>query len=170
MRSLKLFIINALTLIVGIGLMSGSFSSRDAVAAPVDSVPKIQVQKLGNYRGQYLTALYTIGTRPFLGTDSSQVTLTELRESRAVLIGADFVDLPALELIKQGFRPGYNLLVFVISPEPNYSWVNANGAPVANMTPTENHRATLIRSYTKGEVEALIAGQGLDTGLVLTLE
>ncbi len=170
MKSIKLLFINALTLLIGIGFMTGSFSSRDAYAAPTDNVPKIQVQKLGNFRGQYLTAFYTIGNRPFLGTHSSQVTLNEIKESRTVFIGADFVDLPAVELAKQGFHPGYNLLVFVISPEPNYSWVNANGEAVTNMTKTENHRASLIRSYTKSEIEALLVGQGLESGLVLTLQ
>lgn len=170
MRNLKLFVVNALTLIVGLGLMTGSFSSRDANAAPIDAVPKIQVQKLGNYKGQYLTAFYTVGNRPFLGTDSSQVTIDEVKEVRTVFIGADFAALPAVELAKQGFRPGYNLIVFVISPEPNYSWVNANGATVANMVPTANHRHSLIRSYTKGEVEALIIGQGIENGLVMTLQ
>lgn len=170
MRSLKLLVINTLTFIVGIGLMSGAFSGRDAMAGPTDTVPKIQVQKLGNYRGQYLTAFYALGTRPFLSTDSSQVTLSEVKASRTVFIGADFVDFPSIELAKQGFRPGYNLLVLVISPEPKFSWQNANGAAVENMEASNNHRASLIRSFTQGEIEALLTGQGLDNSLILTLQ
>ncbi|MBK9323592.1 MAG: hypothetical protein IPM97_11735 [Bdellovibrionaceae bacterium] len=170
MKSLKFIFINTLTLLIGLAFMTGSFSSRNAYAGPTDIAPKIQVQKLGNFRGHYLTAFYALGTRPFLGTHSSQVTLTELKTAKTAFIGADFVDFPAVELAKQGFQPGYNLLVFVISPEPNYSWVNANGEDVKNMIVTNNHRASLIRSYTKSEIEALLVGQGLESGLVLTLQ
>ena len=152
--------------------MSGSFSGRDAQAqsAPTDSIPKIQVQKLGNYRGQYLTTYYAVGTRPFLSTDSSQVNLSEIKQASTTPITADFVSLPAVDLVKQGFRPGYNLIVFVISPEANYSWINTDGSATVGLTTTPNHRASLIRSYSKSEIESLITGQGLQNGLILTLQ
>lgn len=170
MRSLQFLFINALTLIIGLGLMSGSFSNNDAHAAPTEVVPKIQVQKIGNYRGQHLTAFYAVGTRPFLATDSSQVTLSEVKGLRTEVVTSDFVTLPQIELQKQGFRPGYNLVLIVISPQPNYSFVNANGAAIAGMPKSNNQRASLIRSFSKAEIEALITGQGLPDGLVLTLQ
>lgn len=170
MRSLQFLFINALTLIIGIGLMSGSFTPNDAQAAPTEVVPKIQIQQIGNYRGQYLTAFYAVGTRPFLATDSSQVTLSEVKAIRTEVIQDDFVTLPQIELQKQGFRPGYNLVVVVISPEPDYSFVNANGEPIVGMPQTKNQRSSLIRSYSKAEIESLATGQGLPDGLVLTLQ
>jgi regulator of extracellular matrix RemA (YlzA/DUF370 family) len=170
MRSLQFLFINALTLIIGLGLMSGSFSGNEAQAAPTETVPKIQIQKLGNFKGQYLTAFYSVGTRPFLSTDSSQVILSEVKVAKTEFIAADFVTLPPLDLQKQGFRPGYNLVVFVISPAADFSFVNANGSVIAGMPNTQNHRATLIHSFSKAEIESLMTGQGLEGGLVLTLQ
>lgn len=170
MRSLKLFFINALTVIIGLGLMSGSFSSRDAQAAPTESVPKIQVQKLGNFRGQYVTAFYAVGTRPFLSTDSSQFTLSEVKAVKTQVVSTDHVTFPQLELEKHGFRPGYNLVVIVVSPEPDFSMANANGSAITGMPKTGNNRASLVRSFSKSEIESLMTGQGLQGGLVLTLE
>lgn len=170
MRSLQFFFINALTLVIGLGLMSGSFSPNDAQAAPTETVPKIQIQKVGNFKGQYLTAFYAVGTRPFLSTDSSQFTLTEVKSIKTEVVAADFVTLPQVDLQKQGFRPGYNLVVIAISPMPDFSLVNADGSPIAGMPNTQNHRATMIRSFSKAEIESLATGQGLPEGLVLTLQ
>ena len=133
-------------------------------------VPKIQIQKLGNYRGQHLTAFYAVGTRPFLATDSSQVTLSEVKGIHREVVLNDFVTLPQVELLKQGFRPGYNLVMVAISPDPDYTFVNANGTEIGGMPKSTNQRATLLRSYSKAEIEALVTGQGLADGLILTLQ
>ncbi len=170
MRSLPFFFINALTLILGLGLMSGSFSANDAQAAPSETVQTIQIQKLGNFKGQYLTAFYAVGTRPFLSTDSSQFTLSEVKVAKTMVVNADFVTLPPVDLQKQGFRPGYNLLVVAISPAPDFSYVNADGSAITGMPNTTNHRATIIRSFSKAEIESLASGQGLPEGLILTLQ
>ncbi len=170
MRSLQFFFINALTLIIGLGLMSGSFSTNDAQAASTEIVPKIQIQRLGNFKGQYLTAYYAIGTRPFFSTDSGQVTLSEIKNTKTEVVTADFITLPQLELEKQGFRPGYNLVVVVVSPSPDFSFVNADGSGIFGMKNTQNHRASLIRSFSKAELESMVTGQGLEGGLVLTLQ
>jgi len=170
MKSLKLLAINALTLIVGLGLMGGSFSNNQAHAAQVEVVPKIQIQNLANYRGQYLTAYYSVGTRPFLATDSSQVTLTEVKGIVTQVIENDFVILPSIELQKEGFRPGYNLVVVVISPLPDYSFLNADGSAILGMPLTNNQRASLIRSFSKAEIASLETGLNLPDGLVLLLQ
>lgn len=160
MKSFKLFMINALTLIVGLGLMSGSFSSQDASASGSENVPKIQVQKLSSYRGQYLTVYYGYGTRPFLNSDVQALKLNEIKETRTSYIAGDYVDLPTLQLAKDGVRLGYNLAVFVVSREPRFDW--------SNLVARQN--ASLIQAYTKGEIEALKTGQGLEDGLILTLQ
>jgi hypothetical protein len=170
MRSLQFLFINALTLIIGLGLMSGSFSSNDAQAAPIETVPNIQIQKIGNFKGQFLLAYYAIGTRALLSTDPSQVTLSEVKASKILAITEDHLTLPQIELQKQGFRPGYNLVMIVITPFPDFSFVNADGSSIKGMPNSQNHRASLIRSFSKVELESLMTGQGLPDGLVLTLE
>lgn len=115
MRSLKLIVINALTLIIGLGLMSGSVSQRNAEAARFETIPSLQINRLGNLRGQYLTVLYAVGSRPFISTDASQINISQVKESRTVYLTSDAVTLPAVQVEKEGFRPSYNIVVFVVS-------------------------------------------------------
>lgn len=165
MKSLKLIIINALTLIVGLGLMTGSFSDRSAEAARFETIPSLQVNKLGNLRGQYLTVLYAVGSRPFISMDSTQISITQVKESRTVAITADSMKLPAVQVEKEGFRPSYNIIVFVVSPQPNYSWVNADGSVPQGMTATANRLSSLINAINKADVDSFVTAQG-DTSIL----
>lgn len=160
MKSFKLVIINALTLIVGIGLMSGSLSTKSARAAKLESVPSIEVSKLGNYKGQYLTVLYAVGSRPFISTDASQLNISQVKESRTVYITGDSVTLPQVQVEKEGFRPSYNIVVFVVSPQQNYSWVNADGTAPQGMPTTPNRLANKINAVNKSDVDSFIAAKG----------
>lgn len=169
MKSLKLLIINALTLIIGLGLMSGSVSQRNAEAARFESIPSLQVNRLGNFRGQYLTVLYAVGSRPFISTDASQITISQVKESRTVYISADSMSLPKVQVEKEGFRPSYNIVIFIVSPQPNYSWVNADGSAPQGMTLTNNHQSSLMNSINKTEVESFLSTQGEDAVLNVNL-
>lgn len=169
MKSLKLLIINALTLIIGLGLMSGSVSQRNAEAARFESIPAIQVNRLGNFRGQYLTVLYAVGSRPFISTDSSQITISQVKESRTVYISADSMSLPKVQVEKEGFRPSYNIVIFVVSPQPNYSWVNADGSAPQGTSLTNNHLSSLTNSVNKTEVDEFISAHGEESVLNVNL-
>ncbi|KYG60971.1 hypothetical protein AZI86_18835 [Bdellovibrio bacteriovorus] len=169
MKSLKLLIINALTLIIGLGLMSGSVSQRNAEAARFEAIPSIQVNRLGNLRGQYLTVLYAVGSRPFISTDASQITISQVKESRTVYISADSMSLPKVQVEKEGFRPSYNIVIFVVSPQPNYSWVNADGSAPQGMTLTNNHQISLMNSINKTDVDDFISAQGEEAILNVNL-
>ncbi len=160
MRSLKLIIINALTLIIGLGLMSGSVSQRNAEAARFETIPSLQVNRLGNFRGQYLTVLYAVGSRPFISTDSSQITISQVKEARTVYISDDAMTLPAVQVEKEGFRPSYNIIVFVVSPQSNYSWVNADGSVPQGMSLTSNHMSSLINAINRTDVDGFVSAQG----------
>ena len=160
MRALKLVIINALTLIIGLGLMSGSLSQGTAQAARFETIPAMKVNKLGNLKGQYLTVLYAVGSRPFLSTDPSQINITQVKESRTVYITADAMALPAVQVEKEGFRPSYNIVVFVVSPQQNYSWVNEDGSTPQGTTATNNHLRSVANSINKTDIDAFIAASG----------
>jgi hypothetical protein len=112
MKSLKLIVINALTLLIGLGLLTGSLSQRNANAARFEVIPALQIAKLGNYRGQYLTILYAVGSRPFISTDSSQINISQVKESRTIYITDDAMTTPIVQVEKEGFRPSYNIVVF----------------------------------------------------------
>lgn len=169
MKSLKLIIINALTLIIGIGLLTGSVSSRNAAAARFEAIPSLQVNRLGNYRGQYLTVLYAVGARPFISTEPSQIAISQVKEARTVYISADSVSLPKTQVEKEGFRPSYNIVVFVISPQPNYSWLNADGSLPQGMSPTNYHLSSLVNAINKPDVDKFISTTGIDGLLQVNL-
>ncbi|WP_413557720.1 hypothetical protein [Bdellovibrio sp. HCB209] len=160
MKSLKLFIINALTFFVGIGLMSGALSTKSARAAKLESVPSIQVSKLGNYKGQYLTVLYAVGSRAIISTDPSQINISQVKESRTVYITGDNVTLPQVQVEKEGFRPSYNIVVFVVSPQQNYSWVNADGTAPQGMPTTPNRLSNKISAVNRSDVDSFITSKG----------
>ncbi|WP_413575051.1 hypothetical protein ACLVWU_12390 [Bdellovibrio sp. HCB290] len=160
MKSFKLAAINALTLIIGLGLMSGSFSSKSAKAAKLEAVPSIEVTQLGNYKGQYLTVLYAVGSRPFISTDASQLNISQVKESRTVYITGDTVTLPQVQVEKEGFRPSYNIVVFVVSPQQNYSWVNADGTSPQGMPKTANQLRNKINAINKSDVDSFITSKG----------
>lgn len=169
MKSLKLIIINALTLIIGLGLLSGSVSYRSAEAARFETIPSLQVNRLGNFRGQYLTVLYAVGARPFISTEPSQITISQVKEARTVYISSDSVSLPKTQVEKEGFRPSYNIIVFVVSPQPNYSWLNADGTLPQGMSPTNYHLSSLVNAINKTDVEKFIATSGEDGLLQVNL-
>jgi hypothetical protein len=169
MKSFKLFIINALTLIIGLGLMSGSFSQRNAEAARFDTVPSLQVNKLGNFNGQYLTVLYAVGSKPFISTDTSQISVSQIKDSRTIFISSDTMTLPAVQVEKEGFRPSYNIVIFVVSPQSNYSWINTDGTIPQGSTDTGNHSSSLISAVNKSDVDDFVTAQGADAVLQVNL-
>ncbi|MGZ3781409.1 MAG: hypothetical protein ACXVCY_12230 [Pseudobdellovibrionaceae bacterium] len=169
MKSVKLVIINALTLIIGLGLLSGSVLNRNAEAARFETIPALQVNHLGNFAGQYLTVLYAVGARPFISTDPLQITLAQIKETRTLYISSDILTLPTVEVEKEGFRPSYNIIVFVISPQNNYSWLNADGSSPQGMVQTGNHLNSLVNSVNKSEVDAFISASGTNGVMQINL-
>lgn len=153
MKSFKFILINALTLIIGLGLMSGSVSQRKAQAARFETIPGLSVGGLGNLRGQYLTLLYVIASRPLIATESSQITVTQVKESRTVYIAADQMTLPAVRVEKEGFRPSYNMVLLVTSAQPDFSWTNADGSTPQGSPITANHNFGLMKILGKSDIE-----------------
>lgn len=155
MKSLKFVLINALTLILGLGVMSSYVAQRSAEAARFDSVPTLKITGLGNKMGQYLNVIYSVGSEPFLATSASQVNIAHVKSVNTIRISADTVTVPSVQVQKQGFSPSYNMVVLVISPQPNYSWVDADGTSPDGMTGTGNHVATLIHPIQRSDLESL---------------
>jgi hypothetical protein len=170
MKSLKLIIINALTLIIGIGLMSGSFSQRDAQAARFETVPALSVGALGNMQGQYLTVLYAVGSRPFISTDASQITLSQVKDAKSVYISADTMAFPSVQVEKEGVRPSYNMVILIVSPQPNFAWVNADGSVPQGVVATGNRQASLMNAMNKSDIDAFIAAKGEAATLTISIK
>lgn len=153
MKQLKLLTINFLTLLVGLGLMTGSISQQDAFAARFDTVPALEVSNLGNYRGQYLTVIYAIGAKPLFSTNDTQVILSQVKESRSSMIKDDQLNFASIQVEKEGFRPSYNMIVVVVSPEPQFTWVNADGTVPRGVSTSNNRQKNRIFVLNRADLE-----------------
>lgn len=169
MKSLKFVIINALTLIIGLGLMSGSISQKDAQPAHFEAIPSLKITQLGNYRGQYLTVLYAVGSRPLLADDENKISLSQVKDSRTAYITGDSLQLPSTQVEKEGFRPSYNMVLFVVSKQPNFSWINSDGRLPQGLTLTKNQQRSLIKSLNKSEIETFTKARGQKMAYVVRL-
>ncbi|MFN7453375.1 MAG: hypothetical protein ACK5RO_01815 [Pseudobdellovibrionaceae bacterium] len=103
-------------------------------------VPEINLNGLGNYRGQYATVIYANG-RPAVITSSSpiqkQVVLRSVSFTATKPISADGVVFPKTDISNVGFIT-YNMIVFVVHREPQFTWVNANGTVPEGVKAPEN--------------------------------
>lgn len=157
MKQIKLLTINFLTLLVGLGLMTGSISSQEAFAARFDTVPKLEISNLGNYRGQHLTVLYAIGARPLFSTNDNQVILSEVKEARSFVIRDDQIQLESLQVEKEGFRPSYNVIVIVVSPSPQFTWINADGTTPRGVELSNNRQRSRVLVVNRSDMENILS-------------
>ena len=170
MKSLKLIIINALTLLIGLGLLTGSLSQRNANAARFEVIPALQIAKLGQFRGQYLTILYAVGSRPLISSDSDEINISQVKESRTIYITDDTMNTPIVQVEKEGFRPSYNIVAFVISSQPNYSWVNNDSTIPQGVTSTNNHQSALINTINRTSIDTFVNKNGDTATLTVNLQ
>lgn len=159
MKELRRLTIGFLTLVLGLGLMSGSLETREAQAGRVDQIPEIRVQNLGNYRGQYLNVLYVIASRAVIALDGG-VTVQQVRAMKQLPITADSLVLPAVEVEKAGIRSSYNMILFVISPQEGFSWINDNGRDYVGRLTTKNSQKSLVRTLDKYDVDSYVSRFG----------
>ncbi len=163
MNSIKLLFVNALILLIGVALMTGALSRDKSEAARLERLPALEVQGLKNYRGQYLTVYYAIGSRPFISPDDSKINLSQIKEARSVYITNDTIKLTSTEIEKEGFRPSYNIVMFIVSKEPNYSWVNADGSIPLGLTGGKNSSFSVISSLNKTKIDRTLLHNNKDT-------
>jgi len=103
-------------------------------------VPEINLTGLGNYRGQFATIIYANG-RPAVISSSSptqkQVVLRSVSLTATKQISGDGVVFPKTDISNVGFIT-YNMIVFVVHREPQFTWVNANGTVPEGVAAPEN--------------------------------
>lgn len=170
MKTFKLAVINIVTLLIGLGLLSGSVSLKSAQAARFETIPAVKVTSLENYRGQYLTVLYAVGSRPFTSNDSSQLSLSQVKDSRTAYITSDSMSLPSVQVEKEGFRPSYNMIVVVVSPSADFGWVNADGSQPQGSPPTNNKEILALNVINKTDVASFVKKQKGNAVLTVDLQ
>lgn len=137
------------TLLIGLGLMSGSFAQRTALAGPTDTVPAIQVTTSKDQIGRYLHVIYAVGRPGFLNVSPiPYVDIIREKESQTVLITSEVMMIPAVQIRKTPGRGSYNMVIFTVSKSANRNWVNAD----VNPNPTDYSFVGLIQ---KPQIDAL---------------
>lgn len=118
-----------LTLLLGLGLMSGAFARRDALAGRIDTVPPIQVTVSKNLVGQYLHVIYAVGRPGFLNLSPVPYLDIIRPQSQSQLISSEVVTFPAVQIEKTPGRGSYNMVIFALSPSAQMNWVNVDVNP-----------------------------------------
>lgn len=133
MKTLKNKFLPFMTLVLGLGIMSGSFAQRTARAGRVDTVPAIQINNTQSLAGRYIHVVYAVGRPGFISV--SQIPFLDvIRTIQTVQVAGPNVTLPALQLEKLPLRGSYNMIVFVISNAPSITWANPDVNPNVNYT------------------------------------
>lgn len=132
MTALKNKILPALTLVLGLGLMNGSFAQRVAEAGPTESIPAIKITNTRPFLGRYIHVLYAIA-RPGALNVTKVPYIDYARLARTVQVTGDEVNFePVIGLEKIKFRGAYNMIIFVWSYDPVISWANQDQNPNVN--------------------------------------
>lgn len=142
------------TLIMGLGLMSGSFAQRSALAGRIDTLPSIEVTVPAQFQGQYLHVLYAVGRPGFLTVGEPIPYIDIVRpQSQGQLVQSTKVTFPSVQIEKTPGRGSYNMVVFAVSKSPQIRWVNVD----VNPNPTEYRYVGVL---LKPEIDAFMAQFG----------
>ena len=127
---------------------------------PGKTVSSIQVSGLGNYRGNFITAIYARGGPSSLAAPEKQflINLRQIRLQKTLEITADTVTFPATTTLTwTGLQFPYDYVVFVIHQNNDsvFKWANPNGtfpegSPDGYATPMIK-----VDFLTKAQIETL---------------
>jgi|GEM_PF-3149035 hypothetical protein len=120
---LPLSVLPLLTLIFGLGIMSGSFAQRTALAGRQDLVPAIQLNNTQKFNGQFIHAVYAIQRVGFIGVTPVPY-LEKIRVVTTLKVQSNTLLFDSVVIDKEPFRGSYNIVVFLVSDLPTLQWVN----------------------------------------------
>lgn len=127
---IKLPVLPLLTLILGLGIMSGSFAQRTAFAGRQDVIPSIQLNNTQKYNGKFIHAIYAIQRAGFIGVTPAPY-LERIRSVMTLKSQSNSLLFNSVTIEKEPFRGSYNIVVFVVSDLPTLRWVNPDQAVTA---------------------------------------
>ena len=153
-------------MILSLGILFGTlmtfFHSVPTLAGRTVTVPAIQIQKTGNYLGQFATIYYGFEKTSIIQADASLISLSHVRLSQTRQISGDNVQVPAVQIDKEGVRGALDTVVVVISHYPNFSWKNADGSFPTGVKDTKIyetshisfHKMTVLDAYQNSNPSA----------------
>ena len=146
----------SLSLLILTGMLVSFFHSVPALAGRSVTVPAIELQKTGNYLGQYATAYYGFEKTTIIHADSSVIALSSVRMTQTRTVDGDTVQFPAVQIDKDGFRGAYDIIVVVISHYPNFSWKNADGSFPDGVTDSKIYEISTSGFHKSSEIDAYV--------------
>jgi len=159
-RSLREKFLPLMTLLLGLGLMSGSFAQRNAEARRFDTIPSIRLQNTGSLQGRYIHVLYFVGQRlPIEVTASPKIRVA--REVQRMKVTGNEVTFPSVTIEHMPLIGTYNLILIVVSDSSEILWVN----PEDNVQPNYQQLRLLNRAF----IEQSIRDRGQDQVIELSL-
>lgn len=168
--SLKLIIMNTLTLFTLLALIAGVVPTTPAKASSQGHVvPQLSVVDLGNYRGQYLNVIYAQAFKPFMSKDSRLLGVEKIARVESFKIKNDTLKIKSHSLPSDGSSAPYNRVIFVISPQKNFSWVNADGSTPEGVLKTKNQQISLVNSINRKTIEQFVEVHGEKQSLEVLL-
>ncbi len=138
------------------GILVSLFHSVPALAGRTVTVPAIQLQKTGNFLGQYATIYYGFEKTTIIQADASVIALSSVRMTQTRPVSGDTVQFPAVQIDKDGFRGAYDIVVVVISHYPNFSWKNADGTFPDGVTDSKIYEISTSSFHKAAQLDAYV--------------
>ena len=138
------------------GIFISFFHSAPALAGRTVTVPAIQLQKTGNYLGQFATIYYGFEKTTIIQADSSAIALSSVRLTQTQPITGDNVQFPTVQIDKDGFRGAFDTIVIVISHYPNFTWKNADGTLPVGLLDTKIYEISATSFHKAADIDAYV--------------
>ena len=136
---------------------------RQAEAAPYDDVPAIRVGQLGSFKGQTLTVMYVLGSKPIIALNPQQVFVSKVKLVKSFTIDQDQLQIDAVQIEKENFRGSYNMILLLVSAQANPIWENADGSIPSGQSSsvvTDHRQLSRVNVINKADADAVISAPG----------
>lgn len=101
-------------------------------------------------QGQHLIALYTLSTNsPVNFNNASKIKVEKITGRVSHPINSTKMTIDPLPLTREPNLQTYNNVIFVVSLNPNFVWVNADGSAVEGNQPQFSHPSQYQTSHVK---------------------
>jgi hypothetical protein len=150
-------------------LLAVLFFSVSSFAALTEKVPALQLTKTGNFVGQYAVVYYGIGRQPLVTIGNKQLIFSQANKVSVVKIEGDTLNLPAVELKREGVRDPYNMVVVVLTPHADFVWKNPDQSVPSPLKDTGVYQYSHVAFLTKDQVDSFVATTGINGTFVWAL-
>jgi hypothetical protein len=156
MRNWKVWAINFFGVVGLVTLLSALILNRSAGAARVDIVPTLNIQNMERYQGKFLQVIYAVGRYPTIPTSINQIQLIQIKSIKTAPIVAGDLVMPQIPVEKSGLFPSYNVVVLVVTDQPDFQWNNYDGSSVEGPTGSGSRAYVAVDLISRPDIEAVI--------------